>query len=225
MLPPASALVGILPSLETTSALPGGLIASACSFALRKATIPAAIAGPVKGEAFARLKLIVVLLGIGGLTTGGAILAPRLIAVVHVDPNPLPQVEPEKPLAAKVEIPASVVLEKTARIHGPNRPYAAVARPVSGITIDGDLNDWPVGMERHTISTDLMPEGAVYHKNYAVSDGENAYFTVGCNPTDQRLYLAVVVEDDQSVAGFEDVLHTDALEIFVDGSEPTARSR
>ena len=209
-LPPASLALGIMPAAEMPSALPAGLLGSTASAAMRTANIPSAVAALLKWETVARLKLIVVLLGIGGLTAGGALVATRLPAVVRAPGTMIP---PRVPLAEALALPAAI---ETPRADGPDRTPAAIARPLSGIIIDGKLGDWPKSLTRYPIANNLAPPSRRVGE-YGRGNEQAASFTVGYDPVDQRVYLAVVVEDDQNVIDNVNGFLTDALEIFVDG--------
>jgi serine phosphatase RsbU (regulator of sigma subunit) len=69
----------------------------------------------------------------------------------------------------------------------------AVAVPVEGITIDGDLSDWPEGMERYPIA--LMESGDA-------PTGEEDFqgsFRIGYNEQENALYVAVEVQDESVI--------------------------
>ena len=66
----------------------------------------------------------------------------------------------------------------------------AVAYPVDGIVVDGDLSDWPADMERYEVSSggdQITPEDW---------RGE---FRVGYNERENAIYVALEVEDDSVV--------------------------
>ena len=65
----------------------------------------------------------------------------------------------------------------------------AIAAPLSGITIDGDLSDWPEDLERYPIS---MPEFGVRPRN---AEDLQAAFRLGYNLTEKALYIAVEVQE------------------------------
>jgi CubicO group peptidase (beta-lactamase class C family) len=64
----------------------------------------------------------------------------------------------------------------------------AVAMPVSGITVDGNLQDWPDGLPTYAVD----PEGATA-RNF------RGTFRVGFDRHESCLYVAVQVEDDRVV--------------------------
>ena len=68
----------------------------------------------------------------------------------------------------------------------------ALAYPVAGITLDGDLSDWPADFVSYPIDT---PRDA------AAFEGS---FRVGYNLAENSLYLAVKVRDESMVRDGED---------------------
>ncbi|NKB72158.1 MAG: redoxin domain-containing protein [Candidatus Latescibacteria bacterium] len=96
-----------------------------------------------------------------------------------------------------------------------------VAPILQGIVIDGDLSDWPTGMEKHYMRN---------HENYygptdlegqdlTTSPDLTATFMVGYNPDQERLYFAVEARDDHHVLhDYEGPwVRRDLVEIYVDG--------
>jgi ligand-binding sensor domain-containing protein len=71
----------------------------------------------------------------------------------------------------------------------------AIAVPLQGITIDGDLSDWPSGLTRYPIAELTLAEAT---DTIVVADLQ-AYFLIGYSAADNALYLAVDVEDDSVV--------------------------
>ena len=89
----------------------------------------------------------------------------------------------------------------------------AVAYPISEITIDGDLSDWPENMETYTIG-----EGKAGAQIKDDSDLQASY-RVGYNVDEQALYVAVEVMDDSIVLdenAARDWSGQDGLEIYLD---------
>ena len=69
----------------------------------------------------------------------------------------------------------------------------AIAVPVSGITVDGDLSDWPEGMTKYAIElteTLQTPRG---------DDDFSGWFRVGYDAAEGFLYVAVVGRDESTV--------------------------
>jgi RNA polymerase sigma factor (sigma-70 family) len=128
--------------------------------------------------------------------------------------------EPPAAVAAAVDAPATPPppTPTTAPVPepphpSPSRPDSAVARPLTGITIDGRLDDWPTDLERHPIRRRLLGVSA-YDQTAA---GPRADFRVGYNREAGQIYLAVEVEDEDVVVSPADHLHTDAVEVYVEG--------
>lgn len=87
----------------------------------------------------------------------------------------------------------------------------AYARPASGITIDGDLSDWPANAERFTVNLHL-----------AGADWDDASaFQVAWDPTGEALYVALTWDDESTVLGEEgpdDWLGQDTHIVYVDAT-------
>ncbi|RYC51741.1 serine hydrolase [Flagellimonas olearia] len=64
----------------------------------------------------------------------------------------------------------------------------AFAYPISGVKIDGKLNDWPQSIERVKIDNFLGAPAST-----------KAFFRIGYNLSEQNLYIAVEVEDNDNV--------------------------
>src|SRR5262245_21722366 len=84
----------------------------------------------------------------------------------------------------------------------PDRKASVEAPALTGITIDGDLKDWPPAMPRYAIKHlhNLPPyygfnglDGA----DLSTSPDLSAAFSVGYDPKEQVIYLAVIVCDDK----------------------------
>jgi RNA polymerase sigma factor (sigma-70 family) len=108
----------------------------------------------------------------------------------------------------------------------PLRTPRAVARPISGITIDGRLDDWPEDLRRYPIRNLLtsMPDGYRDRIRRDETDVE-AEFMVGYDPRAGLIYLAVMVRDDEHVVHGPgrkgpggQVRQTDAVEVYIDGT-------
>jgi RNA polymerase sigma factor (sigma-70 family) len=108
----------------------------------------------------------------------------------------------------------------------PRRSSFAVAQPMSGITIDGRLDDWPKEFARYPIRNQLLNIPSIYDpKPRERNPDPDAYFMVGYNRQDGLIYLAAVVRDADLVvhaaspSGIGDnVFQTDAVEVYVDGT-------
>jgi RNA polymerase sigma factor (sigma-70 family) len=129
--------------------------------------------------------------------------------------------EPDKP---REDLPADPAGPQTKEELKPTRASAAYAPPLAGITIDGRLDDWPPAIPRLPIDK-LLPSGpgkrvgagGLMDANLSTSGDLSAAFSVGYDPKEQLLYLAVIVRDDQLVVGHSSHLDTDAVEVYVDG--------
>jgi Tol biopolymer transport system component len=118
-----------------------------------------------------------------------------------------------------------VVFASDRREAGPtdgHRPQSVDAPALSGITIDGDLKDWPAAMPRYPIQnmvgfSEMTGIARHEHAFLTTSADMSASFSVGYDPKEQLIYVAVIVRDDQLIAGNTSVWDTDAVEIYVDG--------
>ena len=101
------------------------------------------------------------------------------------------------------------------------RAQSVEAPALSGITIDGDLKDWPAAMERHSIRNlhSFPPDGpgGLEHAFMTTSPDLNASFSVGYDPKEQLIYMAVIVRDDQLIVGNTSPWDSDAVEVYVNG--------
>ena len=66
----------------------------------------------------------------------------------------------------------------------------ALAVPVEGIIVDGNLSDWPEDMRRYPI---LLPEAGVRPKDAKDFEGS---FRIGYNAEEHALYVGVEVRDE-----------------------------
>jgi RNA polymerase sigma factor (sigma-70 family) len=103
----------------------------------------------------------------------------------------------------------------------PSRASCAYAPELTGITIDGQLEDWPVAIARYPIDkllvAGLLGSGGLNDANLSTSADLSAAFSVGYDLKEQLIYLAVIVRDDKLVLGHASHLDTDAVEVFIDG--------
>ena len=102
-----------------------------------------------------------------------------------------------------------------------NRHPSALAFPLSQITIDGRLDDWPPDSERYPITNQLLHDARYNASPGAVASDQIAYYMAGYDPDTQQIYLAVVVHDEHVVVHPTDVLQTDAVEIYIEGTPST----
>jgi RNA polymerase sigma factor (sigma-70 family) len=110
---------------------------------------------------------------------------------------------------------------ETSPIIAPGRDPSAIAVPLRGITVDGNLDDWPLNLKRHELRHAVYQgPSAVAGQLVDVKPGPDfeAYFQVGYNADTSLIYVALVVRDDRLTVGFEDSVNTDAAEIYIDGN-------
>lgn len=240
----ALATTGFTPRHASASVVPAALVdstvRSAVLMASGKSTAFAAASGgiaglvdaTVKAMSYSRLKWPLALLGLGLVTTSGAGLsayyepntAPPPAATPIEAPKP-----PDTPVAASTKAAAVTkaetppVVEEVAKnvpepVQVPLRATNATVYPLRGISIDGDLRDWPKQIKRHLIAK----SNGQGEKNRALAAGEGdsappASFSAGYDPEKQQLYVAVIAPDGLPVLDHRDPWHTDAVEVFVDG--------
>jgi RNA polymerase sigma factor (sigma-70 family) len=168
------------------------------------------------------------LLGRLGRTAAGVSLGARTAAVAMVictaiaaaglglfrieepRPSPSPRPTPAAPVAAAR--PASIEPTES------RRTPQAVARPISGITIDGRLDDWPEGLQKYPIRQVLTSQPGAYRKAIGGPRDVEAHFMAGYDATVGLIYIAVVVHDDDPVLNRSSTpLNNDAVEVYVDG--------
>src|SRR5207248_4956032 len=82
--------------------------------------------------------------------------------------------------------------------------------------------DWPAALDRHAIRNlhSFPPRnglGGLEHAFLTTSPDLSASFSVGYDPKEQVIYVAVIVRDDQLIAGNTSSWDTDAVEVYVDG--------
>ena len=90
-----------------------------------------------------------------------------------------------------------VLLTALMRPSAAHNGAVAIAVPVEGIVVDGDLSDWPEGMP-------IYPIGWVHPAAYKAEppqgpDDFQAHFRVGYDPQEDALLLAISVADDENV--------------------------
>ncbi|MBI2502983.1 MAG: AAA family ATPase [Candidatus Latescibacteria bacterium] len=92
----------------------------------------------------------------------------------------------------------------------------AHAMPLTNIHIDGQLDDWPAGTRRYSISINPHANGPtdLDDKDLATSADLSPEFMVGYDPAENLLYLAVQVRDDSLVVNN---LRPDVCDVYVDG--------
>ncbi len=95
---------------------------------------------------------------------------------------------------------------------------AVTAVHLENIVIDGDLSDWPDGLERNYILNHGQAYGPtdIDHADLMTSEDLHAYFMVGYNLATNFLHVAVVVRDDVQANGFG-YSSVDGCEIYTEG--------
>jgi RNA polymerase sigma factor (sigma-70 family) len=93
----------------------------------------------------------------------------------------------------------------------------ALAFPLAGLTIDGRLDDWPANLTRYPIRNRLRDNKDYDIRETAPADDPAAFFMTGYNLERGLIYMAVVVHDKDLVVDNKDVIHTDSVEIYIDG--------
>jgi CubicO group peptidase (beta-lactamase class C family) len=91
-----------------------------------------------------------------------------------------------------VALCAAVMLIASCPTYGQNGAVG-VAFPVQGITVDGDLGDWPMGLQTYPI------ERIEYGDKLGGKDDLKAHFRIAYSAGEHALYVAVEVRDDSIV--------------------------
>jgi hypothetical protein len=128
-----------------------------------------------------------------------------------------PSQEPAPPSASSPE-PESGKPQKQRETIRPTRSPSAIAPALTGITIDGRLDDWPSDLQKHPIKNQLFGHPSYNSDPLHADDEPNAYFMAGYDPKAEQVYLAIVVSDREVVVHPTDFLQTDAVEIYIDGT-------
>lgn len=109
-----------------------------------------------------------------------------------------------------------------------NRP-SFVAPVLTGISIDGDLSDWPETISLHSLDKLFHYDGqrmnfdGLKRSDQIEDDDLSATFTGGYDPAEQLLYLAVIVRDDTLIVSNDSHMSTDSVEVYVDGLRSDAK--
>jgi hypothetical protein len=127
------------------------------------------------------------------------------------DPTPRPLVRRPGPMVAGL-----------AQAEPRRRESSVEAPAMLGITIDGDLRDWPPAMPRYPIQKicvvpPFLGYGGLRNADLSTSPDLSAAFSVGYDPRKRLIYLAVIVRDDKLVVGNTSYLDSDAVEVYIDG--------
>ncbi|HJP29560.1 MAG TPA: hypothetical protein QGF95_03285 [Candidatus Latescibacteria bacterium] len=102
----------------------------------------------------------------------------------------------------------------------------ALAVPVEGIRIDGDLSDWPEGVQRIPMRNHFQAYGPtdLDDVDLSASDDFSPSMMVGYDDDEDMLYVAVVARDDELFMDGSNDIYRDGIEVYVsglaDGSSP-----
>ena len=113
-----------------------------------------------------------------------------------------------------VALLAVVMLIASSSAHGQNGAVG-IAYPARGITVDGDLSDWPKGLRTYPI------ECIEFGDKLGGKDDLEAHFRIAYNAGERALYIAVEVRDDSIVLDGpgEAVWNAqDSCELFIDAA-------
>lgn len=116
---------------------------------------------------------------------------------------------------------AAAMLIGTYPAHGHN-DAVGIAFPARGITVNGNLGDWPAGLRTYPI--ERIESG----DKLRGKDDLEAHFRLAYNPAERALYVAVEVRDDSVVLDGpgEALWNTrDGCEIFVNAVHAGSGSR
>jgi ligand-binding sensor domain-containing protein len=109
--------------------------------------------------------------------------------------------------------PILLILFGLVWLAGAHNGAVAIAVPVEGITIDGDLSDWPEGMREYPIR--IVTQGG----DPAGDDDFSARFQVAYSAAEHSLYVGVAVEDDYVLAHQPEATaakYKDGCEIYIE---------
>jgi ligand-binding sensor domain-containing protein/serine phosphatase RsbU (regulator of sigma subunit) len=100
----------------------------------------------------------------------------------------------------------------------------AIAVPVEGIIVDGDLSDWPEGMRSYSIERSDWPKGLWFYPIAKGASGDRpedeedflGFFRIGYSAAENALYLAVEMHDQSIVLDGDEVYARDGIVLFLD---------
>jgi DNA-directed RNA polymerase specialized sigma24 family protein len=187
---------------------------------------------PVRAATLASVMVVcgaIAVAGVGVYRGQGSGVPPSTIDMsAALTPTVEPTAKPNAPpsnSSADASATTAILQEAIAKVRKvsdappkPTRSPSAIAVPLTGISIDGRLNDWPKGMVHYPI-----PNQFIGHPNYDSTlrdpdDEPPAYFMAGYDRKTELIYLAVVVNDREVQTHPTDVRATDAVEIYIDGA-------
>ena len=125
-----------------------------------------------------------------------------------------------KVIVTHIALVLALVFSSGGIVHAHNSGATAYAIPLTGIQIDGKLDDWSEEMIRYPILNHRRVYGRtdIDHADLTTSADLSPSFMVGFDPAENLIYVAVQVRDDSVVVSTADPWHTDACEVYVDGS-------
>jgi RNA polymerase sigma factor (sigma-70 family) len=200
-------------------------------------TVRAAMDYTLDPAGIARVLIAGLLHRIGRLAAGmysgpGAVAATLVIAanVVAITLSVFPAVgdtprpSPPTPVSVGHLAAAKAPVISDEERYPPTRSASAIARPISGITIDGRLDDWPKDLKSYPIQHQLIGANGYDSKPRDLNHDPDASFKVGYDRKAGRIYLAVVVRDKDNVVppnshnGPDSIIFkSDAVEVYLDG--------
>ncbi len=198
------------------------------SASLVESTLGAAVryAGPEATTLLAAVRVLLdrAIRSLGGRVAATGMVLCTVVAVVGLD---LFRIDEPPAIPATPLVAAEPTIVKTeVPLPEPLRTPRAVARPSAGITIDGRLDDWPEGLPRYPIRNLLTASNDGYLDEIRSDSLDvDADFMVSYDAQAGLIYLAVSVRDDDLVSHGPNrkkpsgnVLETDAVEVYVDGT-------
>jgi hypothetical protein len=149
------------------------------------------------------------------------------------EPGPRPAPPTAAAAVARVAARPPEIVRAPSMSATPRRTPQAIARPISSITIDGRLDDWPAWMRKYPIRNVLTDRTSSYRPEIRRDPLDlDAHFRVGYDAEAGLIYLAVVVRDDDlAIHGSGrkgpggEVLQTDSVEVYVDGTSSNRKIR
>ena len=112
-----------------------------------------------------------------------------VISRIQSNPPDQSKVAIAKSVAVSLPVP-TITREKSGT---PGRREIAIARPISGLTIDGQLDDWPKDLKPYPIRKQVLNQTGYDQAPRAGTGDPDAYFKVGYDRQVGLIYLAVVV--------------------------------
>jgi RNA polymerase sigma factor (sigma-70 family) len=226
--PTASALGAVLRAPKTGSLLPS-CVEPTVRAAMEFAANPGGIAKALIVGLWHRIGRLAGVLHSGpGAVAATLVIAANVVAItLSVFPATGEPPRPDPPTPVSVARPA--VVEPTPisdeERYPPTRSASAIARPVSGITIDGRLDDWPKDIKSYPIQHQVLGQTNYDSNPRDLVESPDADFRVGYDRQAGLIYLAVVVRDEDnvlhpaSIKGADSNIHkTDAVEVYIDGA-------